>query len=129
MIYRWFVRKQALAGWKLLSEQRLDEIRLADDIHFTYIGDHPLAANIHGADALRGWLRNELFGRLPGLCFDVEDMIVEGNPRTTRIATRYAATRDGQLVYRGVQFTRIKWGRLVEEFVLPDTAALAAALA
>jgi ketosteroid isomerase-like protein len=128
MIYRWFVRKQALAAWKLLSDQRLDEIRLAYNVHFVYLGDHPLAADIYGADAVRAWLRNELFGRLPGLRFEVEDMIVEGNPRTTRIATRYAAKRDDQLVYRGVQFTRIAWGRLVEECILPDTAALAAAI-
>ncbi len=129
MIYRWFVRKQALAAWKLLSDQRLDDIRLADNVHLVYLGDHPLAADIHGADAVRAWLRDELFGRLPGLRFQVEDMIVEGGPRTTRIATRYAATRNGQLVYRGVQFTRIKWGKLAEECILPDTAALAAALA
>jgi ketosteroid isomerase-like protein len=129
MIYRRFVRKEALAAWELLSDQRLDEIRIADNVHFVYLGDHPLAADIHGANAVRAWLRNELFGRLPGLRFEVEDMIVEGNLRTTRIATRYSAKRDGQLVYRGVQFTRIRWGRMVEECVLPDTAALAAALA
>jgi ketosteroid isomerase-like protein len=129
MIYRWFVRKQALAAWQLLSDQRLDEIRIADNVHFVYLGDHPLAADLHGADAVRAWLRNELFGRLPGLRFEVEDMIVEGNPRTTRMATRYAAKRDGQLVYRGVQFVRLEWGRLVDECVLPDTAALTAALA
>jgi ketosteroid isomerase-like protein len=129
MIYRWFVRKQALAAWQLLSDQRLDEIRIADNVHFVYLGDHPLAADLHGADAVRAWLRNELFGRLPGLRFEVEDMIVEGNPRTTRMATRYAAKRDGQLVYRGVQFVRLEWGRLVDECVLPDTTALTAALA
>jgi ketosteroid isomerase-like protein len=129
MIYRWFVRKQALAAWQLLNDQRLDEIRIAENVHFVYLGDHPMAADIRGADAVRAWLRNELFGRLPGLRFEVEDMIIEGNPRTTRIATRYAAKRDGQLVYRGVQFVRIEWGRLVDECILPDTAALAAALA
>jgi hypothetical protein len=129
MIYRWLVREQALAAWQRLSDQRIDEIPLADDVHFVYLGDHPLAADLHGAEAFRSWLRNELFVRLPGLRFDVEDMIVEGGPWSTRIATRYAATRDGQLVYRGTQFTRIAWGTLVEESVLPDTKALAAALA
>jgi hypothetical protein len=44
------------------------------------------------------------------------------------MATRYAAKRDGKLVYRGVQFTRIAWGKLVEERVLPDPKALSAAL-
>jgi hypothetical protein len=56
-------------------------------------------------------------------------MIVEGAPWSTRVATRYAAIREGQLVYRGVQFTRIVWGKVVEERILPDTQALAVALA
>jgi ketosteroid isomerase-like protein len=129
MIYRWFVRKRALVLWERLSDQRIDEIPLADGIHFVYLGDHPLAADLHGAEAERAWLRDELFRRLPGLRFEVEDMIVEGGPWSTRVATRYAAIRNGQLVYRGVQFTRIVWGKVVEERVLPDTQALAAALA
>jgi ketosteroid isomerase-like protein len=128
MIYRWFVRKQVLSGWERLSDQRIDEIPLADGVHFVYLGDHPLAADIHGAEAERAWLRDELFRRLPGLRFEVEDMIVEGGPWSTRVATRYAANRDGQLVYRGTQFTRIVWGKIVDENILPDTQALAAAL-
>jgi hypothetical protein len=97
-------------------------------VHFIYLGDHPLATELHGADAMRDWLRNELFRRLPGLRFEVEEILVEGGPWSTRMATRYAATRDGELVYRGVQFTRIVWGKLVEELVLPDPKALSAAL-
>lgn len=128
MLYRWFVRKQAFALWDLLSDQRIDEIPIADDVHFVYLGDHPLATELHGADAMRDWLRNELFRRLPGLRFEVEDILVEGGPWSTRMATRYAAKRNGELVYRGVQFTRIVWGKLVEERVLPDTCALSAAL-
>ena len=128
MIYRWFVRRQALVMWERLSDQRIDEIPLADNIHFVYLGDHPLAADLHSADAQRAWLRGELFRRLPGLRFEVEDMIVEGGPWSTRVATRYAAVRNGQLVYSGAQFTLIVWGKVVEERVLPDTQALAAAL-
>jgi hypothetical protein len=129
MIYRWFVRKQALLMWERLSDQRIEEIPLGGGIHFVYLGDHPLAADLHSAAAQRTWLRDELFRRLPGLRFEVEDMIVEGGPWSTRIATRYAATRNGELVYRGAQFTRIVWGKVVDECVLPDTQALAAALA
>jgi ketosteroid isomerase-like protein len=128
MIYRWFVRKQSLAVWAKLSDQRIDEIPLADDVHFVYLGDHPLATDRRGAEAEREWLR-ELFRRLPGLRFEVEDMIVEGGPWSTRVATRYAATRNGQMVYRGTNFGRVVWGKVVEERILPDTQALAAALA
>ena len=129
MIYRWFVRKQALALWAKLSDQRIDEIPLADDVHFVYLGDHQLAADLHGAEAERAWLRDELFRRLPNLRFEVEDMIIEGGPWSTRIATRYAATRNGKVVYRGTNFGRVVRGKVVEERILPDTQALAAALA
>ena len=112
-----------------MSNQRIDEIPIADDVHFEYFGDHALATDLRGADAMRTWLRDELFRRLPGLRFEVEEILIEGGPWSTRIATRYAAKRDGQLVYRGVQFTHIVWGKLVEERVFPDTKALAAALA
>jgi hypothetical protein len=128
MIYRWFVRKRALLLWERLSDERFDEIPIANDVHFIYLGDHPLATELHGADAMRDWLRNELFRRLPGLSFEVEEMLVEGGPWSTRMATRYAAKRDGKLVYRGVQFTRVVWGKLVEERILPDTKAITVAL-
>jgi predicted ester cyclase len=128
VLYHWFVRKQALTLWDRLSDQRIDEIPLAANVHFVYLGDHPLATDLHGADAMRDWLRHELFRRLPGLRFEVEEMLVEGGPWSTRMATRYVAKRDGKLAYRGVQFTRIVWGKLVEERVLPDTKALSAAL-
>ena len=91
MIYRWFVRKQSLAVWAKLSDQRIDEIPLADDVHFVYLGDHELAVDLQGAEAERAWLRDELFHRFPNLRFEVEDMIIEGGPWSTRIATRYAA--------------------------------------
>ncbi|MDZ4234586.1 MAG: nuclear transport factor 2 family protein [Dietzia sp.] len=128
MLYRWFVRKQALALWDRLNDQRFDDIPIAKDVHFVYFGDHPLATELHGADAMRNWLRTELFGRLPGIRFEVEEILVEGGPWSTRMATRYVAKRDGKLVYRGVQFTRIAWGKLVEERVLPDPKALSVAL-
>jgi hypothetical protein len=76
-------------------------------------------------DVLRA--RNELFRRLPGLRFEVEEIVVEGGPWSTRMA-RYATKCDGKLIYRGVQFTRIAWGKLVEERVLPDPKALPLAL-
>lgn len=128
MIYRRLVRRQAAAGWRRLSEQRFDETPLADDMHFRFLGDHPLAADLRGADTVRKWLRNELFRRLPGLRFVVDETLVEGGPWSTRVATRYHTERHGQLVYRGVYFGRIVWGKVVEEVILPDTLALVAAL-
>ena len=41
MLYRWFVRNQALGGLKQLSEQRIEDTPLAEDIRFVFLGDHP----------------------------------------------------------------------------------------
>jgi ketosteroid isomerase-like protein len=128
MFYRWLVHKAAVTGWQRLSDHRVDDLPLADDVHFVFLGDHALAVDLHGAEALRGWLR-ELFVRFPRLRFEPENVVVEGGPWSTRIATRYNATQDGELVYRAVQFARIAWGKLAEETIQPDTQLLAAALA
>ena len=127
MIYGWLVRKQMPRLWQRLSDQRIDEIPLADDVHFIFLGDHALAADLHGADALRRWLRDELFGRFPRLRFEVEEAVVEGGPWSTRLAVRYVTKQDGQVVYRGTAFQRVVWGKLAEERILPDTQAVAAA--
>jgi ketosteroid isomerase-like protein len=128
MIYRWLVRKAAVTGWQRLSDHRVDDLPLADDVHFTFLGDHALAVDLHGPEALRGWLL-DLFVRFPRLRFEPEDIIVAGGPWSTRIAARYNATQDGELVYRAVQFARIAWGKLAEETIQPDTQLLVAALA
>ena len=128
MIYRWLVVKAARIGWQRLSEHRVDDLPLTDDVHFVFLGDHELAVDLRGADALRDWLR-ALFVRFPRLRFEPEDVIVQGGPWSTRVATRYNATQDGELVYRAVQFARITWGKLAEETIQPDTQLLVAALA
>ncbi|OBG31373.1 hypothetical protein A5671_10005 [Mycolicibacter heraklionensis] len=129
MIYRWLVRRQAAAGWQRLSEQRFDETPLADDMHFVFLGDHELAADLRGAETVRNWLRDQLLARLPNLRFVVDETVVEGGPWSTRVATRYHTEQDGRLVYRGVYFGRVVWGKVVEEIILPDTKALSAGLA
>jgi ketosteroid isomerase-like protein len=128
MIYRWLVRKAARVGWQRLSDHRIDDLPLARDMHFVFLGDHALAADLHGVEAVRDWLR-DLFVRFPRLRFEPEDMIVEGGPWSTRVATRYAAVQDGEVVYRGAQFVRIAWGKAVEECILPDTKAIATTVA
>ena len=67
-------------------------------------------------------------GRLPTVTWS-HSALVEGGPWSTRVATRYHTEQDGRLVYRGVYFGRIVWGKVVEEIILPDTKALSAALA
>jgi ketosteroid isomerase-like protein len=78
----------------------------------------------HSAQECRDWLR-ALFERFPGLRFEVEEVVIGGPPWALQTANRYAAVQDSRTLYRGAQFTRVRWGRIVEERVLPDTQALA----
>jgi hypothetical protein len=91
------------------------------------LGDHELATDLVGADAEREWLRN-FSQRLPGVRFHVEDMVIQGGPWSTRVATRCAVVHVGRILYRGVNFGRIAWGKIVEEAILPDAKAPTAAL-
>jgi hypothetical protein len=62
-------------------------------------------------------LRDQLLRRLPNLRFVVDETLVEGGPWSTRVATRYHTEQDGRLVYRGVYFGRVVWGKVVEEII------------
>ena len=123
-MYGWLVRKQVLALWERLSDHELEAIPLAGDVHFTFFGDHALAAETWSAEDLRAWLR-ALFERYPRIRFEVDELVVGGPPWSLRTATRYRTVQDGQTLYRGAHFAHIQRGRVVEEHVLPDTQVLA----
>jgi hypothetical protein len=39
VIYRWFVGKQAAAGWERLSRRRFKQTRSAEDVHAVFLAD------------------------------------------------------------------------------------------
>jgi ketosteroid isomerase-like protein len=113
-----------VALWGRLSAGDFEAIPLADDFRFSYAGDHALAVELHSAEEMRSWL-TKLFERFPGLRFEVLEVVVSGPPWSLHTATRYQATQDGRVLWRGAQFSWIRRGRVVEEHVLPDTQAVA----
>ncbi len=87
-------------------------------MRFTWDGHDDLVADLHSADELRSWLREQLFARYPRLRFEIEDIFCCGPPWHVRSATRYRAVQDGEVVYRGVQLTRIRMAKVVEERIV-----------
>jgi ketosteroid isomerase-like protein len=124
MFYRWLVRRRALAGWRQLSAHNLAGLPLDEEVKFSFPGNHALAAEATSAEGVRTWLE-VLFARFPDLRFEVEELVVDGPPWSTRVATRYVAVQGDRTIYRGATFMRLAWGRLVEESVYPDTQAIA----
>ncbi len=98
--------------------------------------DPPYGAVDHGVDVVgrdqfAAWLER-VAAVFPDLRFTVADVAVAGWPWNTRVAVRLLITAtlaDGS-AYRNeaAQWIRLRWGRMVDDWVLEDTAALNAAL-
>lgn len=104
--------------------------RFADDVHFTFAGEHALSADLRGRDRARAWFAR-LFALLPALRFTVHDVAVRGWPWNTVVLTRFSdvSLLDGApFENQGTQFLRLRWGRVVEDHILVDTQRLAQAL-
>jgi ketosteroid isomerase-like protein len=132
-MYQMIVATKARATWRRIVAGDLEAAGgMADaDMTFRFVGDTALGADLRGKDAFLAWFRSAA-ERLPGLTFRVDDVLVGGWPWNTRVAVRLAISAplpDGT-TYRneGVQWLRLRWGRMVDDWVLEDTKALQNAL-
>lgn len=128
-MYRRIVAAKARRAWRKIAEgDRSAATSIArPDIHFQFVGDTPLGADIRGVEGFEQWF-DDAVARVPGLSFEVHDVLVGGWPWDTRVAVRLgisAPLPDGD-TYRnvGVQWLRLRWGRIVDDWVLEDTLAL-----
>jgi ketosteroid isomerase-like protein len=132
-MYRMIVASKARATWRRIAAGEVEAAgEMADaDLRFHFVGETALGADLRGKDAFLAWFRN-VAEHLPGLTFDVPDVLVGGWPWNTRVAVRLhisAPLPDGT-TYRneGVQWLRLRWGRMTDVWVLEDTIALQRAL-
>jgi hypothetical protein len=69
---------------------------------------------------------------LPGLRLTLADLVVVGWPWNTTVVARLTVTAtlaDGTpYANEAIQWIRLRWGRMIDDYVLEDTARLAAAL-
>jgi ketosteroid isomerase-like protein len=105
--------------------------RFAHDALLRFPGDHALGGEFRGRAEIRAW-----FERAWGMFeirIDVQDVVVSGWPGRQRVATRFTGritAADGRVFHtRGMQFLRLRWGRVLEEELYEDTQVLAAATA
>lgn len=102
----------------------------AKDLRFRFVGDGPLGADLTGAGAFEDWFA-AAFIRFPGLRLTLRDLVVSGWPWNTTVAVRLdiAATLADGTPYRneGMQWVKLRWGRMTSDVVLEDTQRLAEA--
>jgi ketosteroid isomerase-like protein len=102
----------------------------AEDAVLRFPGDHELGGEFHGRAAIGDWF--DRGWSLFGFDFTVEDVVATGWPWNLRVATRWhnvLSTQDGAVFrYRGMQYARFRWGRVVEDELYEDTQTVARAL-
>jgi ketosteroid isomerase-like protein len=132
-VYKFIVKRIARRMFRRLSEGDYEPIvkQFTPQSRFRFAGDHALGGERRGQEAVRQWFR-EALRLFPGLQIVPQDVVVNGWPWDTVIATRLAISaprRDGP-EYRneGMQLLRLRWGRVVEDLIFEDTLKLEAEL-
>ncbi|QIK63224.1 nuclear transport factor 2 family protein [Leucobacter viscericola] len=104
---------------------------LADSFEYRFHGQHALGGRrTSRASMLLWWQR--VFRLLPGMHFAVQDVLVNGGPRRTRVAVRSlvsGALPGGQRYENTVfQFLTIAWGKVESVETIEDLRVLEHAL-
>jgi ketosteroid isomerase-like protein len=98
----------------------------ASDAHFVFPGRHSFAADLRDPDQIQAWF--ERFVAL-GPHFEVTDVIASGPPWNMRVGVRFAdriALPDGRdYANQGMQYLRLRWGRIRLDRIFLDTQAIA----
>jgi len=132
-MYKLIVRRNVRKAFAGLSRGDYEPVvrQFGPGSRFVFAGDHALGGERMGQDEVREWFR-DMLGRFPGIRIEPVDVLVNGWPWRTVVASHLVITTtlpDGS-PYRneGMQLLRLRWGRVVEDLIFEDTLALDAVL-
>jgi ketosteroid isomerase-like protein len=132
-MYRRFVAREVRKRFAEMSRGDTAAVlaMFRDDAHFHYAGEHALGGDHHPKPAIESWF--SMAWATFDFDFEVHDVLVMGTPWRTRVATRFTArvtAHDGrEFVNPCMQYAVIRWGRVSEDRIYPDTQLVAHAVA
>jgi ketosteroid isomerase-like protein len=132
-MYKLIVKRIVRRTFTRLSQGDYEAVvgQFVPQSRFLFAGDHPLGGERRGPEAAREWFR-DMLERFPGIRIEPADVLVNGWPWSTVVATRLviSAPRADGTMYRneGMQLLRLRWGRVVEDLIFEDTLKLDAEL-
>jgi ketosteroid isomerase-like protein len=132
-MYRMIVAAKVRNVWKQIDAKGPGAAvsQAAEGMTFEFVGDTAISTTLIGRQAFGDWFE-DVTRRFPGLAFRVRDIVVGGWPWNTTAAVRLdisATLADGTAyTNQAVQFLRLRWGRMVDDWVIEDTLALQRAL-
>ncbi len=128
-MYPTIVRRIVRRSFRALSAGDYEQVvrQFHPHVLFSFAGPAPLGGERSGVGAVREWFQR-LYSYFPGIQFTVQQVLVQGWPWNTLVATRLsiAAPRlDGSMYENeAVQFLRLRWGQVVEDRLYEDTFKL-----
>ena len=131
-MYRLIVKRILRGAYRQMSSGNYESVvkKFGPGSVFEFAGTHELGGERRGIDEVREVFQR-MFDRFPDLRLEPKAILVNGMPWNTVVAVRFVvrATVAGE-PYRneGMQFLRLRFGRVVEDRLYEDTQKLAAAL-
>lgn len=128
-MYKTIVRRNVYASFRALSSGDYEQVlrHFHPHVVFSFAGPAPLGGERSGIADVRAWFQR-LYSYFPGIQFSIHQVIVQGWPWNTLVATRLsiAAPRSDGSDYRNeaMQFLRLRWGKVVEDRLHEDTYKL-----
>lgn len=99
----------------------------APDARFIFPGRHSFAADLTEPAAIRAWFERFVALRPQ---FEIADVLAAGPPWNMRVAVRFsermALPGGGDYGNEGMQYLRLRWGRVRLDRIFVDTQAVAA---
>jgi ketosteroid isomerase-like protein len=132
-MYGWIFKQQIRQGFQNISRANFDEVLkvFAPDVHFHFVGNHALTADVHSRESVRAWF-DRVHRLFPDLHITPRHIRVTGLPWNVTAITQFdvQATLPGNLPYRnqGIQILRIRLGKIVDDYLIEDTQLLDSAL-
>lgn len=127
-MYAWCVGVLVRRGFRKLNTGEVSGAleMFAPDAHFVFPDRHSFAADRRDPEQIRAWF--ERFVAL-GPHFEIADVIGSGPPWNMRVGVRFAdriALPDGgRYQNEGMQYLRLRWGRVRLDQIFLDTQAVA----
>jgi ketosteroid isomerase-like protein len=132
-VYHWIVKQKVRRGFRKLSAGDSKAVlrQFAADAVFSFSGRHSLSGEHYHVATVRLWFER-LYRLFPGISFEVLDVVSRGWPWNTVVATHFSVhvkRLDRQAYHnQGMQYLRLRWGKVVEDRIYEDTQKLAAEL-
>lgn len=133
-MYHAIVRRKIRQLFDAVNDGNAEPVLQAFALRFehAFLGEgHALSGSRHTLTSMRRWYER-LYRLLPNIKFDLKKISVSGTPWNTIASVEWRETNsgtDGVRTYNeGVHVARLRWGRVTQLIICPDTAGLVATL-